>query len=287
MPSFPASNVRFTDWTEPVRAAMPMAVLPGLAIAGFGIGICWLVGAEVAWWPITWFSAGALIYGVDRWADSGPDSIGMPERASWRRVGSESSRWLWIGGVVLMAPPLLSGEWLLGLLIAGGVLIAVNYSVQLPGMPRRFRERPILKSLLPAPAVVGATLVLPAMRSGLAPGALLAWGLWAWSVLQLNVWLCDWRDRAADAEAALPSLAVLLGEGGNAWTTMLVICCWLSCLGVAISGCEHWIVAVAATLYFSVLARRVIKLGRWHRLDWWVDGGLLLPVVLLSVWQLT
>ena len=112
-----------------------------------------------------------------------------------------------------------------------------------------------------------------------------------WSIVQINVWLCDLRDIEDDRRTGLGSMATLLGESASrSLLVVLVLCSWAGAAmltGVGVDApSANWVVWIV-TLFFSAVSIVGSEPRAPLFYNLYVDGGLLLPVLLFFVVRLT
>jgi 4-hydroxybenzoate polyprenyltransferase len=251
-------------------------------IAAFGWAINRLLGTDPWPWMPLWFCAGLLVYNLDRLRVDPSDRENTPERA---RAVQELRRWsrlvASVAGVVLLALPILRGDWLtLAAIVAGGAVV-LCYSLPAPGW--RLKDVPLLKTFLPPGFVLGSVFGLPLLHE---PGLFHPlWTpllfIWSGALLFGNMLLCDLRDMAGDRRAGVLSIPRYLGTRR---TEQLL---WLLSLFLLLGIVFRPLISLGSAAYLAVLIVAVRRPRPERFYERWVEGLLYLPSVLLLLrWTL-
>jgi 4-hydroxybenzoate polyprenyltransferase len=189
-------------------------------------------------------------------------------------------------GVVLVGLPILRRDWLTLMLVLGGGLVSLNYSIPLFGF--RFKDVPLIKTFF-APTIVTASILgLPwlHLRPGFVGGAVLGVAaLRSWSFLMFNMIICDLRDRSGDETCGIRSLPVVLGERGTRW----LLAALLGSLELLAFAAYHFaapgrsapwaILCLLGPIYLGGLLLAVRKPRSERFYEWIVEGMLFLPAI--------
>ena len=191
-----------------------LSIYGALGITAFGWALCQILDWEAGPWMPYWFCAALLVYNADRLRRDPADTLNIPQRtAAAARLRVLSLIVLIVSALVLLVLPIARRDWLTLVLVLGGALVSLNYSIPLFGF--RFKDVPLLKTFFAPTIVTASVLGLPwlhlgASRAGLATLAL--GSLRSWTFLMFNMILCDLRDRAGDETCGIRSLPVMLGD---------------------------------------------------------------------------
>lgn len=267
-----------------------LSIYGALGIVAFGWGIGQLFNWEVGQWMPYWFCAALLIYNADRLRRDPADALNIPLReAASARLRILSYIVLVTSGLVLLMLPIVQRDWLTLVLILGGGLVSLNYSIPLFGF--RFKDVPLLKTFFAPTIVTASVLGLPWLHlgSGSTDLATLALGsLRSWTFLMFNMILCDLRDRVGDEACGIRSLPVVLGDRGTRWllVALLIVIEALALGAWGLASDAHrgaWaVMCVLGPVYLGgmLLAVRRPRSERFY--EWVVEGMLFLPAI--AVW---
>ncbi|MHA3770531.1 UbiA family prenyltransferase [Verrucomicrobiota bacterium sgz303538] len=259
-------------------------------ICAFGAAICALFGWDHSRWVTLWFLAALLVYNVDRVRSDPADKINVPRRLTANR-GMRTVSWLLVfaSAFFLVWLPIQQQDWIsLGSIIIGGV-VCLGYSVPIFG--RRLKEVPLLKTFFAPTIVLLAIFGLPILH-GLWPsnlGVLLLSILWAWGYLMCNMVLCDLRDMRGDRRTGVISLPVQLGRRTTHRLLWILIACTggVAALLSAFPGSSArgvWLLlSIVGSIYVGGLAWAVKQRRSERFYEWWVEGMLFLPAVVVAM----
>ncbi len=261
-------------------------VFGAAAIAAFGWGVCRAVEWDASRWMPLWFCGALLAYNLDRLKEDAADAVNVPERRAASRVWRGWSRAVIVGAAaVLWGVPWWRRDWVTLALAVAGSAVCLAYS--LPPRGWRLKDLPVVKTLIP-PTVVAATIFTLPWLAGAraAPAALLAAIGWAWTYLLANMIFCDLRDLAGDRRMGVRSLPALLGERRSRGFVALLAVMNAGCGIAAWSAGIHagaWL-ALAWLGPACILALlRAVRVRRTERFyEWWVEGMLFLPAVVIA-----
>jgi 4-hydroxybenzoate polyprenyltransferase len=268
-----------------------LSIYGAFGITAFGWAIGQLFHWEAGPWIPYWFCAALLVYNADRLHRDPADALNIPLRAAAAaRLRVLSFIVLIAAALVLVVLPIARHDWLTLVLVLGGALVSLNYSIPLFGF--RFKDVPLLKTFFAPTIVTASVLGLPwlhlgAGRIGLAT---LAFGsLRSWTFLMFNMILCDLRDRGGDEACGIRSLPVVLGEKRTRWLLVgLLAASEALALGAwAIASSAHrttWaVMCVLGPIYLGslLLAVRQPRSERFY--EWLVEGMLFLPAVAVYI----
>ena len=253
-------------------------------MAAFGWGVCQLLDWDASPWLPLWFCGALLIYNADRLRSDPADALNVPRRvAAMQRLHGSSTLLVALSAVVLLAVPILRGDWITLALVIGGALVCLSYSIPVLGF--RLKEVPVLKTFVAPTVVAAAILALPWLHErGSADRALfVSVAVRVWGLLLFNMILCDLRDVEGDRRTGIVSLPGFLGERGTRrlLVALLIAIESLAFLIAARSPATHataWrILCVIGPLYLGSLiaAVRVRRSERFY--EWWVEGMFFLP----------
>jgi 4-hydroxybenzoate polyprenyltransferase len=251
-------------------------------IAAFGWAIDRLLGTDPWPWMPLWFCAGLLVYNLDRLHVDPSDRENTPVRA---RAIEDLRQWsrlvTLVASAVLIALPILRGDWLtLAAILAGGAVV-LCYSLPAPG--RRLKDVPLLKTFLPPGFVLAAVFGLPLLHE---PGLFQPlWTpllfLWSGALLFGNMLLCDVRDLAGDRRAGVLSVPRYLGLRGT--ERLLWFLAFLLLLGAILKP----LIGLGSAAFLGVLIVAVRRPRPERFYERWVEGLLYLPAAFLLLrWTL-
>ena len=267
-----------------------LSIYGALGITAFGWAMGQLFNWEVGPWMPYWFCAALLVYNADRLRRDPADALNIPLReAAAARLRVLSFIVLIASALVLVVLPIVWRDWLTLVLVLGGALVSLNYSIPLFGF--RFKDVPLLKTFFAPTIVTASVLGLPWLHLGNSRTDLttLALGsLRSWSFLMFNMIICDLRDRAGDEACGIRSLPVVLGDKRTRWllVAMLAAIEMLALAACTLDSSTHrdaWaVMCVLGPVYLGglLLAVRQPRSERFY--EWLVEGMLFLPAV--AVW---
>jgi 4-hydroxybenzoate polyprenyltransferase len=268
-----------------------LSIYGALGITAFGWAIGQVFNWEVGQWMPYWFCAALLVYNADRLRRDPADALNIPVReAAAARLRVLSCIVLITSGLVLLVLPIVRRDWLTLVLVLGGALVSLNYSVPLFGF--RFKDVPLLKTFFAPTIVTASVLGLPFLHldSGGTGLATLAVGsLRSWTFLMFNMIVCDLRDRAGDEACGIRSLPVVLGERGTRWL-LVALLAGIEALAIGAWGLTSnahratWgVMCVLGPIYLGgmLLATRRQRSERFY--EWIVEGMLFLPAIAVCI----
>lgn len=246
-------------------------------IAAFGWAWAHQLGFDGTRYTPLWLAGALLVYNSDRLKHDPSDARNTPRRLAHHLLLRRTSLALTAGSVlVLLAVPLLARDWMLLFFVIAAGLGSLSYSFPFFGV--RAKDIPLVKTLF-APTIVTLACFFPLFRTrnaSLLDASPLAW---AWIFLLFNMTVCDLRDLPGDRASGTKSLPVLLGE--KATRTMLFF--FVPCLA-SLAFIHHWFaLAVVAPIYLAALLFALRKKRGEAFYEWFVEGMLFLPAVLLLV----
>ncbi|MEZ0255666.1 MAG: UbiA family prenyltransferase, partial [Chthoniobacter sp.] len=219
-----------------------LSIYGALGITAFGWAMGQLFNWETGPWMPYWFCAALLVYNADRLRRDPADALNIPLReAASARLRILSFIVLITSTLVLLVLPILRHDWLTLVLVLGGALVSLNYSIPLFGF--RFKDVPLLKTFFAPTIVTASVLGLPWLHlgtSGTDIPTLLLGSLRSWSFLMFNMIVCDLRDRAGDAACGIRSLPVMLGDKGTRWLLFALL------VGIEALGLGKWLLSTDA-----------------------------------------
>ena len=271
-----------------------LSIYGALGIVAFGWAMGHLLHWQTARWMPYWFCAALLVYNADRLRRDPADALNIPLReAAAARLRFLSLAALGISVLVLLVLPILRRDWLTLLLVLGGALVSLNYSIPLFGF--RFKDVPLLKTFFAPTIVTASVLGLPWLHlaSPSAEAATLALAsVRSWSFLMFNMIVCDLRDRTGDEACGIRSLPVMLGEKGTRWLLALL---WvgiellaLGAYAVAADGNRRtWaIMCFLGPVYLGGIFWAVLRPRSERFYEWVVEGMLFLPAIAVCLGRL-
>ena len=122
-------------------------------------------------------------------------------------------------------------------------------------------------------------------------GVLLFTAIWAWGYLLCNMLMCDLRDIKGDRRTGVVSLPVRLGRPATHRLIWILVACTggLAILLAALPGSSaRWIWAlwgILGSAYVGGLAFAVRQKRPESFYEWWVEGMLFLPAVVVAVFR--
>jgi 4-hydroxybenzoate polyprenyltransferase len=263
-----------------------LSIYGALGVTAFGWAMGQLFDWETGRWMPYWFCAALLVYNADRLRRDPADALNIPVReAAARRLRYLSFTALGLSTLVLLLLPILQRDWLTLVLVIGGALVSLNYSIPLFGF--RFKDVPLLKTFFAPTIVTTSVLGLPWLHSlgdGATHATLALGALRSWSFLMFNMIVCDLRDRVGDEACGIRSLPVALGEKGTRWllAALLAGIEALAIVSVAISGAHRgvWLVlCVLGPIYLGGILWAVRRPRSERFYEWIVEGMLFLPAI--------
>lgn len=264
-----------------------LSIYGALGITAFGWAMGQLFNWEVGPWMPYWFCAALLVYNADRLRRDPADALNIPVReAAAARLRVLSFIVLIGSALVLLVLPIMRRDWLTLVLVLGGALVSLNYSIPLFGF--RFKDVPLLKTFFAPTIVTASVLGLPWLHLGTGGTdlATLAFGsLRSWTFLMFNMILCDLRDRAGDEACGIRSLPVVLGDKSTRWLLVALLtgieALALGALSLA-SGTNRnvWaIMCVLGPVYLGGMLVAVRRPRPERFYEWVVEGMLFLPAL--------
>ncbi len=256
------------------------------AITAFGWAMCQLLDWDAGPWMPLWFCGALLIYNGDRLRHDPADAVNVPARAEvMGRMRGWSRAIVAVAGGVLLAVPVLRGDWITLALVLGGALICASYFIPLVGF--RLKDVPALKTFFAPTIVAAAIFALPWLHEG-APANRMLFAitvLRAWGFLLFNMILCDLRDVAGDRITGTRSVPALLGPARSRWLLVALIVAieGLTLAALTIAPAAHlsqwrWI-AIGAPFYLGALIVAVQRPRSERFYEWFVEGMLFLPAL--------
>lgn len=260
------------------------------AITAFGWAMCRLLDWDAAPWMPLWFSGALLIYNADRLRSDPADEVNVPQRtATVRRVRGWSALVAAVAATVLLALPVVRGDWITLALVLGGGLVCASYFLPLTGF--RLKDVPVLKTFFAPTIVAAAIFALPWLHEGAPPSRTLfaLTALRAWSFLLFNMMLCDLRDVEGDRRTGTRSLPSLLGPARSRAVLVGLIVAIEALTFAALAfapaaqlGAWRWI-AVGAPIYLGALVVAVRRPRPEAFYEWYVEGMLFLPALATAI----
>ncbi|HPA18710.1 MAG TPA: UbiA family prenyltransferase [Verrucomicrobiae bacterium] len=241
-------------------------------------------------WPCAplWLAGALLVYTANRICPDPADPINRPERLcldGWvprARIGI-----LIASGCVVVAWPLVHGDWTLFLGATGAAGVGLAYVMRVPGLCR-LKDLPAAKTFIPA-TVVSAVILYPALGRGIALGEIGPCAAWLLCLTCFNAMLCDHLDRAGDAATGVRTLPVLLGERMTRVVLWLLVAAVFGCAigaGVTIQGRRGaaWLcVSLSVPTYLALLLARIPRVGCSCVRECWIEGMLFVPAIAIGV----
>jgi len=263
-----------------------------LGISAFGSAICAVFGWDHSQWVPLWFFGALLVFNIDRALPDAADVINLPKR----RATSSRLRWVsWViallSGVMLVWWPILQRDWFTLVLVLLGSTLCLSYSLPLFG--HRLKEVPLLKTFFAPSLVVLAILSLPLTHDTWPsqPGLLVLTAVWAWGYLLCNMLLCDLRDIKGDRRTGVVSIPVRLGRKATFRLVWILIACTggLAFLLAALPGSSARLVValwgILGSAYVAGLAVAAQQRRSERFYEWWVEGMLFLPAVVVVIFR--
>jgi 4-hydroxybenzoate polyprenyltransferase len=239
-----------------------------------------------------WFFGALLVFNIDRALPDDADVINLPKR----RAANNRQRWLsWlmagVSAAMLVWLPIQQQDWLTLAFVVMGGTICLSYS--LPIFGRRLKDVPLLKTFFAPSLVVLAILILPLTHDKWPGqlGVLLFTAVWAWGYLLCNMLLCDLRDIKGDRRTGVVSIPVRLGRKATFRLLWILIACTggLAFLLAAFPGSGARLVlalwAILGSAYLAGLAIAAQQRRSERFYEWWVEGMLFLPAVIVVVFR--
>ncbi len=264
-----------------------LSIYGALGIVAFGWAIGYLLEWATAEWMPYWFCAALLVYNADRLRQDPADALNIPVReATAARLRVLSFLVLGASALTLFVLPLARRDWLTLVLVLGGSLVCLNYSIPLFGF--RFKDVPLLKTFFAPTIVTASVLGLPWMHltgGGPEVRTLVLAVLRSWSFLMFNMVVCDLRDRAGDEVCGIRSLPVELGEKGTRWL-LVGLAVGIELLALAAFGVttgQHrrtWgVMCWLGPAYLGGILAAVQRPQPERFYEWVVEGMLFLPAL--------
>ncbi len=260
-----------------------------VGIVCFGWAMGRLLGFHIGYYAALWLFGALFVYNLDRIRHDPADAINTPRRAAaasrLRRVRLALAI---AAGAALVLVPLVAADWVtLALAICGGVVCA-SYSAPFAGI--RLKDVPTLKTFFAPVIVTAAIFVLPMLHGQIDAGAAHTACVIAWAACYLlfNMILCDQRDLLGDAATGTRSLPEAIGPLRTLGLQVALIAgSVVLALGAALTSDSEaalaWLaLAVAAPMYLGALLLTLRKPRGEHFYEWWVEGMLFLPAIVVA-----
>jgi hypothetical protein len=141
---------------EPVGAA---------AVTSLGWEACRILKLDWIGSAPLWFAGYVLVYNLDRLYPDPADPVNVPVR--WRKTLELRSPRIWLGlicSLVLVIWPVLTGRWWLVLALGLVVVLLQFYSRPIPGICRRIKDLPYIKSVSVPGLIAGALVIWPSLE---------------------------------------------------------------------------------------------------------------------------
>jgi 4-hydroxybenzoate polyprenyltransferase len=261
-----------------------LELIGALAVVCLGWACCQLTGSSWQRSAPLWLGGYLLVYNLDRLYDDPADRLNTPVRFRYRQsLRTKRLVIILLSTVLLVAWPICTGRWwlvpVLGL-VAWGLQF---YSRPIPGVKRRLKDVPVVKSFI-APLFIAVVLALwPAIETGRSLGAREALVfLWCFLVLSVNSVSFDLRDIPGDRAAGTRTVAVVLGKD----RTMPLLGV-LGCLAAGLSwtvthqGLPHTLMPAGVALGVGLLFTTVFCQAKPMLLSFVADLLLFVPAMVL------
>jgi len=239
-PGCEQTGVKIVRWIQSLLVTVYVLELIGAtAVTSLGWAACrilrinWISSAPL------WLAGYVFVYNFDRLYPDPADPVNVPVR--WRKtVKLRSARisLVLLSSLVMIVWPVLTGRWWLVLLLGFVLALLQFYSRPIPGIRRRIKDLPYLKSLSVPGLIAGALVVWPCLENGrpLRTNECFVF-LWCLLVLAINSLVFDYRDIPGDAVFGTRTLPVELGRRNTI--------CLLLGLMMATVGVSGWLAANA------------------------------------------
>jgi 4-hydroxybenzoate polyprenyltransferase len=229
-----------------------------------------------------WLAGYVFVYNFDRLYPDPADPKNVPVR--WRKTAQlRSARisLILLSSLVLISWPLLTGRWSLVLALGFVVALLQFYSRPMPGLRRRIKDLPYLKSLAVPGLIAGALVIWPCLENGRSFRAKECFVfLLCLLVLTINSLVFDYRDIAGDAAFGTRTLPIRLGRTNTIYLLLALV--------VALVGVSSWLAGNAwvsplmpAALFSGSIGLLFVVFGRFRpmTISLFADLFLMLPAV--------
>jgi 4-hydroxybenzoate polyprenyltransferase len=239
-----------------------------------------------------WFCGALLVFNIDRALPDEADAINLPQRRATNRRLRWVSWLLAIGSAsMLVYLPIQQRDWSTLVLVLLGGTVCLSYS--LPILGRRLKEIPLLKTFFAPSLVVLAILSLPLIHEKWPsqPGLVVLTAVWAWGYLLCNMLICDLRDIRGDRRTGVVSIPVHLGRKATHRLLWILITCTggLAFLLAAFPGSSARVVLMLWAILGSAYLAGLVVAAQQRRsesfYEWWVEGMLFLPAVVVAIFR--
>jgi 4-hydroxybenzoate polyprenyltransferase len=205
------------------------------AVTSLGWAACRILKINWTLSAPLWFAGYLFVYNFDRLYPDPADPVNVPVR--WRKtVKLRSARisLILLSSLVLIIWPLLTGRLWLVLALGFAVTLLQFYSRPIPGIRRRIKDLPYIKSLSVPGLIAGALVVWPCLENARSfRGKECFVFLLCLLVLTINGLVFDYRDMAGDAAFGTRTLPVCLGRGNTMYLLLVLV--------VAVTGVSWWL----------------------------------------------
>jgi 4-hydroxybenzoate polyprenyltransferase len=246
------TGLKVVDWIQSMLVTIYVLEPVGAAaVTSLGWEACRILKLDWIRSAPLWFAGYVLVYNLDRLYPDPADPMNVPVR--WRKtLELRSARicLVLICSLVLIIWPVLTGRWWLVLALGLAVVLLQFYSRPIPGICRRIKDLPYIKSVSVPGLIAGALVIWPCLEDG-RPLQAKEWFVFLWCllVLTINSLIFDYRDIPGDAAFGTRTLPVQLGRRNTIYLLLALV--------MATVGVSGWLAANA----FVSAATPVVMIG--------------------------
>jgi 4-hydroxybenzoate polyprenyltransferase len=235
-PGYEQTGLKVFKWIQSLLVTIYVLELIGAtAVTSLGWTVCRILRINWTSSAPLWFAGYVFVYNFDRLYLDPADPVNVPVR--WRKtVKLRSARigLVLLSSLVLIVWPLVTGRWWLVLLLGFVLALLQFYSRPIPGINRRIKDLPYLKSLSVPGLIAGALVVWPCLENSrnfrLKECFVF---LLCLLVLTVNGLVFDYRDITGDAAFDTRTVPVCLGRKKTIYL--------LAVLVTAVTGVSWWL----------------------------------------------
>lgn len=283
MPGCEQTGLKIIKFIQSILVTIYVLELIGAtAVTSLGWAACRILKINWTLSAPLWFAGYIIVYNFDRLYPDPADPMNVPVR--WRKtVKLRSARisLILLSSLVLIIWPLLTGRLWLVLVLGIVVALLQFYSRPIPGMRRRIKDLPCVKSLSVPGLIAGTLVVWPCLENGRSfRGKECLVFLLCFLVLTINGLVFDYRDIAGDAAFGTRTLPVCLGRTNTIYLLLALV--------VAVVGMSWWLAAnglvsplTPDALFSGSLGLLLVVRGRFRpmTISVFADLFLMLPAV--------
>ena len=233
-------GLKIVEWIQSILVTIYVLEPVGAAaVTSLGWEACRILKLDWIRSAPLWFAGYVLVYNLDRLHPDPADPVNVPVR--WRKTLELRSARICLVlfcSLVLIIWPVLTGRWWLVLALGLAVVLLQFYSRPIPGIWRRIKDLPYIKSVSVPGLIAGALVIWPCLENG-RPLRVKEWFVFLWCllVLTINSLIFDYRDIPGDAAFGTRTLPVQLGRRNTIYLLLALV--------MATLGVSGWLAANA------------------------------------------